>query len=345
MSANSEYCDFAPPEPVATFVSRVGWRVRHSQIIFSDPPSLIMQAVPLFAGCCDGLERWDILWNVFELVASVQKPGAYWFLTCSCGSASHAGIEERVLVSHPDPDTVVWELDIPGLRPALTEDFAQVAAGFVRLVFARAEYEADIRELLRELQCCARTPVAPDALAQDVEGRAYLREAYPALERIAVDDFEPVDDGQDLERLLALDTGAAWLRTALFPPGATVTFGFFPPGEGHDLMQINGANAERCWPTASFTRWAVLDAFRRWMTYIDRASWLKNDHRLPADIDPNEWVLRSEADRAACHQAGQSLAALMQASLQEGQVAPDVRVEYREHPLPAAIPHTTGEST
>lgn len=210
MPASPEYLDSVPPEPVATFASRIGWRVRHSQIIFSEPPFLVMQAVPLLAGCRDALEQQDIVWNVFELVASVQKPGAYAILTCSCGYAPDADINESVGVSHPDPDTVIWELDIPGLRPALSEDFSQAAAGFIRLVFARDDYEADIREMICELQHCARTPVAPNVLAQDVEGRAYLCEAYPTLERIAVEDFQPSTGEDDVERLLALNAGAAW---------------------------------------------------------------------------------------------------------------------------------------
>ena len=52
--------------------------------------------------------------------------------------------------------------------------------------------------------------------------------------------------------------------------------------------------------------------------------------RLPETVRENEFVLLSDADRACCHEAGRRLAAVMQASLDEGKTAPGVTARYRE---------------
>lgn len=198
-----------PPEPAATFAARVGWRVRF-EVIFDTPPYLVMQAKPVFPGANSKPADPEIVWAVFALVEAAQQPGAYWLITCSCGYAFDAEIEQPVRVSHSDPETIIWEIDIPGLRPILAEQFAGVVEGFIRLVFARAEYEADVRNRPRELQACVRAPIAVAALADDVVHVTHLRREQPVLDRMPVEVFEPDGDGTEIEALRAFDIDAPW---------------------------------------------------------------------------------------------------------------------------------------
>jgi hypothetical protein len=105
--------------PALTLSSRIGWQIYYSEIIFCDPPHLILQAVPDFAGGGNDLAEHGIVWDVFALIESIKQPGAHQMLTADCGYAPDVYIEESVLVSHPDSNTVIWEMDIAGLRPAL----------------------------------------------------------------------------------------------------------------------------------------------------------------------------------------------------------------------------------
>lgn len=201
--------------PALTLPSRIGWQIHYSEIIFDDPPCLVLQAVPKFAGGGNDLAERGIVWDVFALIESIKQPGAHQVLTADCGYASDVYIEERVLISHPDHNTVVWELNIAGLRPALDKTLIGDHEGFVRLVFVREQYEADIRALVRALQQAGRDPVPVTALDSRTHGLQRLLADYPACDSLPVDELEPDIKGMALERLLELDANEPWPRTTL----------------------------------------------------------------------------------------------------------------------------------
>jgi hypothetical protein len=324
-------------QPVVTLPGCVGWRIYFSEIIFTDPPYLVMQAIPVFPGCHDHLAERGIVWDGFALMESVRRPGAFQVLTADCGYPPDVYLEGAIQISHPDDTSVVWELDIPGLRPALDDAFEGDREGFVRLIFARDQYEADIRALLRALQHAATTLFPIEALDSQVYGRAHLRSTYPADYLIRVGDLEPDTQGLDLEQLLELDANDSWPRAPMWPPGTLIEFGFFPLGDGHELLRVNGELARPIvWPGRYFTRWNILERFRAWLSHTRLAFALDVSLSLPPGIGKNEFVLLRESDRLHCHDAGRQLAAAMQASLDEGETAPGVTVRYRECPLHAA---------
>ncbi len=203
------------PRPALMLPSRIGWQIYYSEIIFCDPPCLILQAVPEFAGGGNDLAEHGIVWDVFALIDSIKQAGAHQLLTADCGYAPDVYIEESVLVSHPDSNTVVWELDIAGLRPALDKTLTSDCEGFVRLVFAREQYEADIRALVRALQQAGRDPVPVTALDSRTHGLERLLTEYPACDSLSVDELEPDIKGMALERLLELDASGPWPHTPL----------------------------------------------------------------------------------------------------------------------------------
>lgn len=344
------------PHPVLTLRSRIGWVIYYSEIIFDDPPYLILQAMPDFPGGNSDLAERGIVWDVFSLIDSIKHPGAHQALTSDCGYAPDSSLEESILVSHPDTGTVVWELDIPGLRPALDKTLVDASEGFVRLVFACDRYEADIRELVRALQQAGRDPVAATALDSRTYGLKHLLADYPACDSLPVDALEPGIKGMELERVLELDADEPWQRTPLWPVGTLIEFGFFLRGDGHALMHVNGKLPDCLWPRHYFTRWEVMVAFNTWLSYTSRAFALKsktsiggnelillrngsatNDNRrTETGIGRNEFVLLRASDRRRCHEAGRRFAAVFQASLQEGETAPGVMARYCENPLHAA---------
>jgi hypothetical protein len=216
------------PRPALTLRSRIGWQIHYSEIIFCDPPCLVLQAIPEFAGGGNDLAERGIVWDVFALIESIKQPGAHQVLTADCGYAPDVYIEESVLVSHPDNNTVIWELDIAGLRPALDKTLTGDHEGFVRLVFAREHYEADIRALLRALQQAGRDPIPVTMLDSCTHGLQRLLAGYPACDSLPVDELEPNIEGMALERLLELDADESWPRTPLRPAGTLIESGFFP---------------------------------------------------------------------------------------------------------------------
>ena len=320
--------DAFPPD--ITLNARIGWHSRFSQIIFDDPPFLVLQTIPVFPGCGDDLAKLCIVWDVLGLIDSVRRPGAYQLLTCECGYAPDVDLEEMVHVSHPDAETILWELDIPGLLPALDEAFQLTQEGFVRLIFRRAEYETDIRTMLRELQEMGNSPIAVGDLSPDSLSLDHLRMKYPHLEKIRAEEFQPRYKGLELETLLEQDAAAPWPKEAIWPPGTLVEFGFFAWHDSHELLRINGELSGALWPEHYFTRWELLMAFKGWLSHTRRAFALEKQYRLPKGIGRSEFVLLSEEKRMSCHAAGHRLAALMQASLDEGVTAPGVTVRYCE---------------
>lgn len=342
--------------PVLTLPSRIGWQIHYSEILFCDPPCLFLQALPDFPGGNKPEAGQDVVWDVFSLIDSVKQSGAHEILTCTCGYASDAGLEEFILVSYPDTDIVVWELDIAGLRPALDKTLTGDREGYVRLEFAREQYEADIRALVKALQEAGRGPVPVTALDSRTLGLNHLLANYPACDSLPVDELEPnVGEGMALERLLELDADEPWPRTPLWPAGTRIEFGFFPGKSGHELMRVNGKSFGCAWPSRYFTRWEVQTAFSTWLSYVRRAYALGSGISFPAGtvllqegaasrgnqtaetgIGQNDFVLLRASDRQRCHDAGRRFVSIFQASLQEGETAPGVTVHYCENFLHAA---------
>lgn len=311
--------------------ARLGWKVMCSEIIHDDPPYIVMLSSPDFPCCNDKLYELGIVWDVHALIDSVKRPGSYQLLTCDCGYAPDAELNEAVQVCHPDADTIIWEIDVPGLRSALDASFAAITYGYIRLVFRREEYDADLRTMVCELQLCGTSQFPVDATHADCglinqidAGKA------PRGATFAVEDLEPNIKGVALERLLATDAKAAWEREPVWPRGTVVEFGFFTKNEGHDLMKVNGQFCSGCWPGWYFTRWQALDAFKIWLSFTKRAIYCKN---RPAGARTNEFVLLQEDDRALCHMAGRRFAEVMQCCLDEGCTAPGVTVIYVESAL------------
>lgn len=94
------------PEPVFQLPARLAWRVSCSEIIFSDPPTLVLQAIPIFPLAHPLLAARGILWDPFSLLESLRRPGGHQVLTSACGIPDDAGLGERIQVSHPDAQTL-----------------------------------------------------------------------------------------------------------------------------------------------------------------------------------------------------------------------------------------------
>jgi hypothetical protein len=313
----------------------IGWRSRYTEIVFADPPYLVLQAAPVFPGAQDRLAERGVVWDPLALAESIIRPGAHYLLTSDCGYAPDAGIEQAVLVSHPDSGTVVWELDIKGLRPAV-DDSCLPSQGFLRLVFVREDYEGCIGDMLRELRDWATRPNIPSDLS-GVFGLDHLREEYPDLQSIWVDELEPNVQGGALERLLGLDLDAPRRRTPIWPRGTVVDIGFFDVGYGHELMAVDGEPLKATWPGSYFTRWEALAAFRGWLASVHRAWSLPAGYLRSTGDAGNRFVLLQESDRSRCHEAGRRLAKVLQECCEEGETAPGVTVRYLERDLSAAV--------
>ncbi|MBK8752965.1 MAG: hypothetical protein IPL99_15625 [Candidatus Competibacteraceae bacterium] len=121
---------------IAELPARLGWTLAYDTI-YADPPWLEARFVPSFPECNREINETSIVFDLLELFRSAQRPGGYFLLNCTCGDSSHAGIKDLVFVSHPDVDTVIWELDVRGLGPAL-EDYWSSHTGFLRLIFKRS---------------------------------------------------------------------------------------------------------------------------------------------------------------------------------------------------------------
>lgn len=324
--------------PIATLPARIGWSVQFSSILFEEPPYLPMHCTPHFPGCHEQITQRGIVWDLFALIESAQCPGAYQVLTCDCGYAPDAGLEEPIFVSHPDGDTVVWELDVKGLGPALTEALASNAQGYLRLVFSRSEYAADLLAMVHELQRIARNPVAVRELGPQVHDVDFLRSNYPEMKQIQVEELEPPIREGALESLLELQDEIVAKRRPVWPPGTLVEFGLFASGDAHELMRLDGEVLIHVWPSQFFPTWGVNEALRAWLSHVRRAYACWSSGSLPRSIRKNEFVLLRESDRDQFHEAGKRLAMALQASLDPADTAPGVRVTYRECALHALDP-------
>ncbi len=309
-------------EPFLDRPARLGWRKNFTQIIFDpDQPYVEFSLTPEFPWCSEELAKRGIVWSLRDLLASVRTPGAYQLVTCTCGYAPDAGLEERICVSHPDAESVVWEIDIKGLAPALADTLANIE-GFICLRFVRDEYEVDIRAMLREVQETAYKPVSLAQMAA-ANGIEYLRSEYPACLSLPAEVFEPGERGCDLEDFVVMDCEAPWGRKPVLRAGRLLEIGLFDDW----LARVDG-NVDKDWIGRWFTRWVTLAAFRTWDAYFFRRYGL-NGVLLEADeVRPNGIVMSFNDALEACHVAGEHLAAAIQAQFDEGETAPGLVVRY-----------------
>ena len=319
-------------KPFFEMPARLGWRKRYREIIFyPGAPSLSFSLAPAFPGCGDKLDERGIVWDLWRLMESVRRPGAYSILNCECGYPPDADLETHVIVSHPDHGTVVWELDCRGLSPALDDAFVHLDS-FLRLVFEREAYEAEVRAMLREVQQTARTPV-PVVDLSEAHGFGGMEKKYPGCRFVADYIFEPTVHGNcDAEEFCALDAEAGWLREPLFVPGTLLEIGFF----GDELLRIDGC-VHHDWIGHWFTRWEALVAFNQWMSCVSRRFALPSKGvKLNMSGDANEFVLLPGQDAENCHRSGESFVEVLRRCLGEGKTAPGVEVRYVRCEAPTA---------
>ncbi len=299
--------------PLAEFAGRLCWSLGQ-ETIHGEPPWLSIRLIPGFPGCNPAIADAGIVWDVLELFESARRPGAYQVLNCDCGYPPDAEIEAPVFVSHPDADTVIWEIDALALAHTLTPEWAG-RHGFVRLVFSREAYEHDICAMLDAIRGAGSPELPVGELAPDVGGMA-------------------------LDRALALDCELFGTHEPIEPPGTLLEFGFF----GSNLLLING-KPDSGWPVRLFPCWSVYAAFRNWLGFVSRgfAVAISLDDETAgmdfsasmADAVKNHFFLLRESERAACDLAGNDLASLMKAALNEGNAAPGVAVAYYSCICPA----------
>jgi len=310
-------------KPFFEMPARLGWRKRYGEFIFyPDAPCVTFSLTPAFPGCGDKLGERGIVWDLWCLVESVRRPGAFSVINSECGYPPDAYIETNVSVSHPDDITVIWELDCKGLSPALDDAFVDLE-GFIRLVFTRKAYETDVRGMLREVQNTARTPtpIADLAEAYDFE---HLEKMYPDCRFVAEYRFEPtVHGGCDAEEFCALDAEADWPREPLFAPGTLLEL-----GSVGDRLRINGRPSHD-WIGRWFTRWEALVAYHQWMGCVSkRRALTSNGITTNMVADHNEFVPHPGQDDETCHRAGETFADVLRRCLSEGKTAPGVEVRY-----------------
>lgn len=303
------------PAPLAERRARLAWTIAH-ETIFSEPPVRHVRFIPTFPCCNPAIADAGIVWDLLTLAACGRRPGGYDVLNCQCGYEPHAGIEEMVFVSHPDPASVVWEIDARDLATALAPEYSG-RDGYVRLVFGRLEYESDVCAMLDALRSAAAVAPAIEELYPDERGMAY-------------------------EAALALDCAQPWTREPILAPGTVVEFGF----RGEDLCAIDG-KPDRGSPKRLFPRWSVKAAFETWIRRACRGfavPYATQDSRAVADLarytEPavqNHFFLLRESSRAACDRAGEDLAAQLRACFREGATAPGVEVRYRACDLAAVL--------
>ncbi|WPL18963.1 hypothetical protein Thiowin_04063 [Thiorhodovibrio winogradskyi] len=322
--------------PLLDLPARLGWQARYAWICFADPPYVILQATLIFPLCHPELFARDIVCDSFSLLDSLERPGAHWILTSTCGIADDAGLEAPIFVSHPYRQQIVWEVDLKGLAPAL-DDSLNDKDGFIRLTFERCQYEAELRALVCELRERAINPVPIEAMSETYGVEALQRE-YSHLAPFQVDELEPSIGGMALERLLDLDLDNLPDPSPLWSAGTLIEFGFFEVDDGHDLIRVNGAVPRPLsWPPRYFTRWEAWRAFHRWVDFIQRGFWLGHHGCVvPPRSEQNRFFLLQESHRALCHAAGRHLAEVVQRDYQEGETAPGVMVRYAECPLDVA---------
>lgn len=247
--------------------ARLGFRLAF-QTIYAEPPYQIVRLIPEFPEVRADIEaKTTIVWDLPQLCESIRKPGGYDVLNCTCGLPDDAGIDGMVFVSHPNDTTVVWEIDIADYRPALNERWHS-CGGYLRLVFRRAEYEADIRAMLQTV-LTAGTADLP------------------------VEEYDPNRRGDAYERLRMLAVNNDWSRQPILPAGTTLEFQ--PSKDRHVLRD---GKPLREYVPRLFTRWTVIQAYKHWTRLYWHDGRLRIDNPAACDAAGREFVARLQASYA-----------------------------------------------
>lgn len=286
-------------EPLLTLPARLGWKLGRSFIYGNsgtNPPT--EQELKFIPALECGLELagvyGDIVLDLKTLFESARKPGGYFLLTCECGIADDADIYELIFVQHLSPDTIVWELDIQGLKAALVkETWLTHQEGYVRLIFDRSQYVADLRRMVVEVQ--------------------------KANKELELYEVAGSGDYGFVEELLAFDFDAPIIAEAIFPPGSHLEFRL----EEDEYCWLNGKKLKG-WPLHYYPRWEINRAFKKWTNFFQRGY----------AGNPNLFYLPDENDRAACDAAGNELVERLQRSIDESGNSSQVTVSYSSCLLP-----------
>ncbi len=248
-------------EPLLMLPARLGWKLGRSFIYANgggNPPT--EQVLKFFPSLECGLqmagEFGDIVLDLKALFESARKPGGYFLLTCECGYADDAGIKELIFVQHQSLDKIVWELDIQGLRSALVkEEWLTHQDGYVRLIFDRSQYVADLHRMVDEVQ--------------------------RANKELELYELAGSGDYSFVEELLAFDFDAHIVSEPIFPPGSHLEFRL----EGDEYCWLNGKKL-RGWPPHHFPRWTINLAFKKWVELFQRGyAGNPNQFYLPNEND------------------------------------------------------------
>ena len=231
---------------------RLGYRLAFRPVD-ADPPAQDVRLVPVFPEVRPDIgEATEIVWDLPQLCESIRRPGGYDVVNCACGLGDHSNLTSLAFVAHPDNDTVVWEIDIPGHRPALDERW-QEASGFLRLMFLRADYEADIRAML-DAVVTAGTP------------------------ELLIDEYEPGRGGCAWEHLQELAAANQWSRLPILRPGSVLEFQIMR----NRFLLLDGKPGNMYAPRL-FTRWSVSAAFNRWTDFFLMGRDLEENQRGACD--------------------------------------------------------------
>jgi|CXWL01.1.fsa_nt_gi hypothetical protein len=313
--------------PLLILPARLGWKLGRS-FIYGDggdkpPTDQELKFLPaLECGLQMAGEHGDIVLDLQSLFESARKPGGYWLLTCECGEADDADIHEPIFVQHLSPDTIVWELDIQGLRAALVKEmWLTHQEGYVRLIFDRNQYVADLRRMVVEVQQANK-----ELELWGVAGRG---------------------DYGFVEELLAFNFDEPIVAEPIFPPGSHLEFKL----EGEEFCWLNGKRLFG-WPPHYFPTWEINRIFKMWMEFFQRG-YAFNSSGLPAQSgglyllggteydaqivtgNLNQFYLLDESCRAACDVTGNELVEKLRVAINQGVSSSKIMVSYSPCVLPA----------
>ena len=299
-------------EPKLILPARLGWKLGRSFIYgnggANPPTEQVLKFIPaLECGLELAGKYGDIVLDLKSLFESARKPGGYFLLTCECGYADDAEIHELIFVQHLSHDKIVWELDIQGLKAALVkETWLTHQDGYVRLIFDRSQYVADLHRMVAEVQ--------------------------QANKELELDGVAGRGNYSFVEELLAFDFDAPIIAGAIFPPGSHLEFRL----EGDEYCWLNGKKLKG-WPPHYFPRWEINRAFKEWTKFFQRGYAITSSFYLlgGAEYDAqvayanrNSFHLQDENDRAACDATGIKLAQMLQKNIDESGNSPQVTVSY-----------------
>ena len=108
----------------------------------------------------------DTTARIIPLCESLDQPGDYFFVTCTCGDAGCAGHFSSTQVQHEDG--IIHWLVPSGRKRTSIEQY----------VFARAQYRFEIERAVRQIHRLARSPATRPSNFQDFLDDARALEEY-----------------------------------------------------------------------------------------------------------------------------------------------------------------------